>query len=103
MRDCYKGCDPETDEEGIECDGEFVSEECVVLKQNTYFNIVVGDRLSSLITKIVLKFKTVFQTMETKIPKDLPTYADDTEASADGLDIGEPYKTPDGFVKIRVS
>ena len=101
-RECYKGCDPETDETGIECDGEFVSEECIVLNQNTYLNIVLGDKLSKFITNIVLKFKSIDISLAGKISKNLPTYEDDTEAEADGLELGEYYVTPTGFVKRKL-
>lgn len=99
-RECYKGCDPETDETGIECNGEFVSEECVVLTQNTYLNITAGQRLSHLIQKIVLKFKSLDIG---KIDKDLDTYASDALAGAGGVMIGDYYLTHDGFVKKRLT
>lgn len=98
-RECYKGCDPETDETGIDCNGEFISEECVVLAQNTYLNIPLGARLSNLITNIVLKFKSLDVG---KIDKNLNTYSSDALAGAGGVQIGSYYLTTDGFVKKRL-
>ena len=98
-RECYKGCDPETDETGIECDGQFVGQDCVVLEQNTYLNISVGQRLSNLITNIVLKFQSIDAG---KIDKNLDTYASDALAGAGGVQIGSYYLTTDGFVKKRL-
>lgn len=99
-RECYRGCDPETDETGIECNGEFVSENCVTLAQNTYLNISLGQRLSHLITNIVLKFQSLDLS---KIDKNLDTYASDTLAGAGGVQIGSYYLTTDGFVKKRLA
>lgn len=98
-RECYKGCDPETDETGIDCDGNFMPESCVVLNQNTYLDLVQGDRLTDLISKIVLKFQGITISLGTKIDKDLSVYADETEALADGLETGDYYVNTDGFVK----
>jgi len=33
----------------------------------------------------------------------LPTFADDTAAADGNLKVGDPYVTPDGFVKRRVA
>lgn len=98
-RECYKGCDPTTDETGIECDGNFMSESCVVLNQNTYLEILQGDRLTNLISKIVLKFQSIYTALGTKIDKNLTVYADETEAISDGLVAGDYFVTSDGFVK----
>lgn len=102
-RDCYKGCDPQTDETGIECNGDFVSEECVVLNQNTYLDITAGQRLSHFIAKVVLKFKSIFISLDNKIDKDLETFTDDAAAGVGGISIGEYYLTDLGYVKKRLS
>lgn len=103
-RHCRKDCDPQVDNTGISCDGEFVSEECVVLNQNTYFGIVSGDFLSKLILVLTQRIKSIWVALGRRIDYTaLQTFLDDAEASTGGVAIGKPYKTVDGFVKIRVS
>lgn len=99
-RYCGKDCDPEVDNTDIECDGDFVSEECIFLKQNTYFNLSLGASLTSLIAKIVLKFKSIDIG---KVNKNSPVFADDASAQAGGVLIGDTYVTPTGFFKRRMS
>lgn len=102
-RHCRKDCDPQVDNTGISCDGEFVSEECVVLKQNVYFGIVDGDYLSKLILVITQRIKSIWVSLGRKIDyTTLQVFLDDASASAGGVAIGKPYKTPDGFVKVRM-
>jgi len=103
-RHCRKDCDPEVDNSPIDCDGEFVSEECVVLNQNTYFGIVQGDFLSKLILTLEQRIKSIWIALGRKIDyATLQIYANDAAATAGGVEVGKPYKTPDGFVKIRMS
>lgn len=101
-----RGCeDPQTQNTGVECNGNFVSDECVVLAEdNVYFNLPQGSKLSQLVSKITNTFKAFHKLVAKKIDyTTLEVYTDDVEASLDGVEIGEPYKTPDGFVKVRMS
>jgi len=98
-RECYKGCDPETDETGIECDGDFIGQNCVVLEQNTYFDIVEGDRLTQLIIKIGVKLQNLFSN---KVDTNLTEYADDAAAAIGGVSVGNNYVDPNGFVRQRL-
>lgn len=54
MAGCVKGCEEATtDETAIECDGKFMTSNCVVMAEdNPYFEIVQGDYLSEAIIKI---------------------------------------------------
>ena len=104
-RNC-RGCeDPQTQNDGIECDGNFISDECVELSQaNVYFSLPSGSKLSQLITKITNSMKMFHKMLSNKIDyTTLGTYEDDIEASDNGVKVGEPYKTPAGFVKVRMS
>ena len=99
MRECHKGCDPQTDETGIECDGDFLGQACVVLEQNTYFDIVKGDRLSTFISKVGVKLQNLFNN---KISTNLPQYSDDASAASAGILIGKNYVDLNGFVRQRI-
>lgn len=102
-RNCYKKCEPEVDNTGILCDGDFVSQECVVLNKNPYFGIVEGDFLTKFINIVQQKFKSITIALSRKIDySTLETFANDADAAQGGILVGKPYKTIDGFVKIRV-
>jgi hypothetical protein len=102
-RECYKGCDPETDETGIDCDGNFIGEGCVVLEQNTYLDITEGDRLTDFILKVVTKFQGITTALGTKFDKDLPVWFDEAEALDEGMQVGDYFVNSDGFVKRILS
>lgn len=99
MRECHKGCEPETDETGIECGGDFLGEACVVLNQNTYFDIVEGDRLTTFIIKVGVKIQNLFNN---KVSTNLAQYSDDTTAAAGGVLLGKNYVDLNGFVRQRI-
>lgn len=101
MKDCTKGCNPQTDDTAIECDGNFTAEECVILNAYPYLNISEGDSLSTLHQMLILKLKSLTNLIS--LWSNLQTADDDAEAQALGVLIGNPYTTSDGFVKIRLS
>lgn len=100
-----RGCnDPQTQEDGIDCGGVFVSDECVTLSEtNVYFNLPLGSKLSQLITKITIAIKNINIQLSKKIDyTTLPTYTDNADAITGGLTINKPYKTPTGEVRVVV-
>lgn len=103
-RPCRKDCEPEVDNSSIECDGDFVYEECVVVNQNTYFGLVQGDFLTKLILTLEQRLKSIWIAIGRKIDyTTLQVYSNDSEAASGGIEVGKPYKTSDGYVKIRMS
>lgn len=101
MKDCTRGCDPQTDDTAIECDGNFTAEECVILKAYPYLNISEGDSLSTLHQMLILKLKSL--TNQIGSWNSLVTADNDSQAQTLGVLIGKPYVTSNGFVKIRLS
>lgn len=60
-----------------------------------------GDTLESLraaFTRLVTDLNRFHQT-----PSRWPTFADDSAAKAGNLKVGDPYATPDGILRRRVS
>ena len=105
MANNCRGCsDPQTQEEGIECDGNFISDECVTLSSaNVYFNLPLGSKLSQFILKVTLSIKNAYIQLGKKIDyTTIPTYADNASAITGGLTISKPYKTPTGEVRVVV-
>jgi len=105
MANNCRGCnDPQTQEEGIDCGGNFVSDECVTLSEaNVYFSLTAGAKLSQFILKTTLAIKNVFIQLSKKIDyTTIPTYADNASAVTGGLALGKPYKTPTGEVRVVV-
>lgn len=100
-----RGCDnPQTQNEGIECDGNFIDDSCVVLTDiNEYLSLPIGTKLSLFIKKITLALKQTNILLNRKIDyTNLPTYNDNNDAINGGLTINKPYKTPNGDVKVVV-
>lgn len=103
-RHCRKDCNPEVDNSGIKCDGDFVSEDCVVLNKNVYFGILDGDFLSKFIITLTQRIKNIWVALGRKIDyTTLQTFVDDADAALGGVSIGSPYVTVGGFVKIRMA
>lgn len=98
------GCEPEVQNDGIECDGNFVSDECVVLtKPNTFLQLPIGSKLSQFITKVTQVLSQYNTLLNRKIDyTTLPFYNDNQDAINGGLIIGQPYKTPTGEVRVVV-
>lgn len=100
-----RGCnDPQTQNEGVDCGGNFISDECVTLTQaNVYFNLPAGSKLSQLEALMTIAIKNAFTQLGKKIDyTTLPTYTDNASALLGGLLINEPYKTPTGEVRVVV-
>lgn len=101
MRECNNGCNPQTDDTAIECDGNFTTEECVILDAYPYLNITDGDSLSTFHLALIMKLKSL--TEQIGIWNNLITAIDDLEAQSLGVLVGNPYVTPSGIVKIRLT
>lgn len=107
-RDCKKGCkDPETINDAIECDGVFTAQDCVYLKEHPYLEITAGDKLGKLIDVITSRFKSIARSLNRKVDyytlyKDNNFYANDADASAGGVNLGEPYIDINGFLRVRI-
>ena len=100
-----RGCDdPQTQNEGIECDGNFINDSCVILTEdNDYLSLPSGSKLTQFIQKITLALKQTNILLNRKIDyTNLPTYNNNTDAINGGLTINKPYKTPTGDVKVVV-
>lgn len=96
-------CDPETDETAINCNGEFLSEDCIVLKPNSYLGILSGDYLSKLILKITSKFKSLDQKFNTTLNLvGLPVFENDAAAGMGGLTAGKAYRTSTGQLMVKL-
>lgn len=105
MANNCRGCnDPQVENEGIDCDGQFVSDECVILSQaNSYFGLPAGSKLSQLIQVITQAFSQFLGLLSNKIDyTTMPVYADNAAAVAGGLAVTKPYKTPTGEVRVVV-
>lgn len=105
MANNCRGCsDPQTQETGIDCDGNFVSDECVILSEaNVYFNLPANSKLSEFILKATLAIKNAYIQLSKKIDyTTLPTYANNADAITGGLTLNKPYKTPTGEVRVVV-
>lgn len=105
MANNCRGCnDPQVVNDGIDCNGEFVSDECVTLSTaNVYFNLPQGAKLSQLIAKITVAISQIFTSLGKKIDyTTMPVFLDNSEAVLGGLEVGKPYKTPTGEVRVVV-
>jgi hypothetical protein len=100
--DCNNVTIPTVDESAIEC-SEFVSTNCIKTPQAyTYLGISNLETLTSVITKIINKFKTVNDKFKHTIDlTDLNIYADDTAAGTAGIVTGKPYIDTQGFLRIK--
>lgn len=100
MRDCSNCPEPEVDDTSIDCDGKYVSTDCVEMGQGSeYLGVYEGDSLTKFIFNIVSRIKTLVNLVGGMW--NLKEFPNDTAASAGGISKGKPYVTPDGFVKIR--
>ncbi len=82
MNNC-RGCnDPQVVNEGIDCDGNFISDECVELTE------AHSQLVGILSTKIDYT--------------ELDFYVDNASAIIGGVGVGEPYKTPTGELRVVV-
>lgn len=105
MAKVCRGCeDPQTQTEGIDCDGNFILDECVVLSTaNVYFGLPAGSKLSELILKIVENSEYYDGQISKMIkPDSLPVYTDNVSAIAGGLSLNDPYRTPTGELRVVV-
>lgn len=100
-----RGCeDPQTQNDGIECDGNFISDECVILTDsNSFLSLPSGSKLSQFITKITQVVKQNGVLINRRIDyTNLPTYNNNIDAINGGLTVNKPYKTPTGEVRVVV-
>lgn len=100
-----RGCnDPRTENEGVDCNGVFTSDECVTLSEaNVYFNLPIGSKLSQLVSLVTIAIKNLYIQLGKKIDyTTMPTYPDNASAIIGGLSVNEPYKTPTGEVRVVV-
>lgn len=96
-------CDPQTDETAINCNGEFLSEDCIILKPNSFMGILGGDYLSKLILKITSRFKSIEQKFSTTLTlTGLPVYENDAAAGIGGLTAGKAYRTSTGQLMVKL-
>jgi hypothetical protein len=98
-RECNNGCDPQTDDIGIECDGEFTSTDCITTTAIPYLDVEENDSLTELNDKLVARIQNLTNSVGSIW--NLPEYLNDTQAESGGLLIGEPYSTPTGEIRIR--
>lgn len=100
---CKEITKPAVDETSVEC-SSLISTECVVTKNAyTFFGIAIGETLTSVISKIMLKMQVINQQFSKTIDlTTLPVYADETAAATAGLLTGKPYKDTNGFLRIKL-
>lgn len=103
-RKCGLCGDPQTQNDGVECDGNFISDACVTLSENNeYFTLPAGSKLSQLISKVTQAIKQTNILLNRKIDyTNLPTFTDNNDAINGGLTLNKPYKTPLGEVRVVV-
>lgn len=94
----------DTQNDGVECNGEFISAECVVISRlNEYFNLPKGTKLSTLLDYMTSAIKNANIRIGNRIDFSiLPTFSNNTDAVNGGLGQGDPYKTPSGDVKVVI-
>lgn len=105
MAKACRGCeDPQTQTEGIDCNGEFILDECVVISEaNVYFELPAGSKLSELILKIVENSEYYDEQLSKMVkPDSLEVYTDNVSAIAGGLSLNDPYRTPTGELRVVV-
>lgn len=107
-RECNKGCsEPKVNNDGIDCDGEFIGDNCVVMSENSYMQVTGGDRLSKFVITIANRFKAIVQALNKRIDYDTlysngNFYINDTDAASNGVQLGKPYIDVNGFVRVRI-
>lgn len=103
-RKCNPCGNPQTQNDGIECDGNFILDECVTLSQpNIFLNLPAGSKLSQFIGSITQAVKQIQTILNRKIDyTNLPTFNTNQDAINGGLTINKPYKTPTGEVRVVV-
>jgi hypothetical protein len=94
---------PTVDNSSVDC-LEFHSTNCVKTAINyPYFSVAENETLTSVLTKIVNKVKTIADKFRTTIDySKLVIYANDADAGAAGLGSGMPYKDANGFVRVKI-
>ena len=71
MRHCDEEL-PTTDDTAIECDGVFVSTDCIIMSKDIpYLGITSGDYLTDVIEKIANKFYDIDEFLNT-LPTNTP-------------------------------
>jgi uncharacterized radical SAM superfamily protein len=102
-RDCF--AELETQNEGIDCDGDFTSENCIVLESAIpYLGLPVGSKLSLALKEIVKAIKEANTRIDNRVNVNMiPTYNDNSSAVAGGLLVGHLYKTLDGTIKAVIN
>lgn len=98
-RPCNDGCNPETDDTTIDCDGNYISTDCIITEAISYLDIDKDSSLTLLIEKLVDRVRNLTNSVGSSWS--LPEYADDVSAGVDGLPLGNAYVTPTGEVRIR--
>lgn len=102
VSDCFE--ELETQNDGIECDGEFVSDECVAIENAiVYLGLPAGTKLSVVLNKLVSEIKDANTRIDNRINfKTLQFFSDNASAIAGGLSVGEAYKLADGTLKAVI-
>jgi hypothetical protein len=100
---CREITKPTVDETSVECTS-LVSTDCVVTKSAySFFGIAIGETITSVISKIMLKMQVINQQFTKTIDlTTLPVYADEAAATTAGLLTGKPYKDTNGFLRIKL-
>jgi hypothetical protein len=102
-KNCADVVIPTVDNSSLECN-EFHATNCVKTSINyPYFSVAENETLTSVLTKIVNKVKTIADKFRTTIDySKLVLYANDAAAGAAGLVSGMPYKDANGFVRVKI-
>jgi hypothetical protein len=95
---------PTVDESAVACNGVEASTDCVTTPiAFNFFQIGVGNTLTTALTKISDKVKAIYNSLTDYVKyTDLPLYANDAAAATGGLASGKPYKDTLGYLRIKL-